>query len=257
MIIEKPRYDILSRISLGIMNDKSPYIPDGVEYRIIVSGIDELKEIERAARVCYASENKITTDGQSAKDLIRKLIENGHEAMLEHSSLTVQFICDRAIANELTRHRMASFAQESTRYCNYSNGKFEGQIHVICPSDIAENTVEYEMWHLGVYSAAQMYLGMIEKGVKPEIARSVLPLCLKTKDVITANYREWRHILELRTSKRAHPDMRALMLPLLKELKSAIPVIFDDIGKEEENERSSQAAYASGELQEAVPESGE
>lgn len=257
MIIEKARYDILSDISLGLLMEKSPYIPEGVDYRILTSGIDELKKIERAARVCYDSENKITTDGQSAKELIHKLVDNGHEAMLEHSCLMVRFICDRAIANELTRHRMASFAQESTRYCNYSNGKFGGQIHVICPSDISEGTQEYELWHLAMYSAEKMYLSMLESGCKPEIARSVLPLCLKTTLIVTANYREWRHILELRTNKRAHPDMRNLMLPLLHELQDRIPIIFDDIGKEDHDGGSAQAAPAAGELQTSVPESGE
>lgn len=238
MVVDKARYDILSNISLGLMAEECDGIPEGVDYRILCSGIDEIKQVERAARVCYRSEDKITDDGSSAKELIKKLIDLNHDAMLEHSSLTVRFVCDRAIANELTRHRMAAFAQESTRYCNYSNGKFGGQIHVICPSELQEGTVEYDMWHLACISCEKMYFGMLDRGCTPQIARSVLPLSLKTVLVVTANYREWRHILKLRTDKHAHPDMRELMIPLLKELQGRIPIIFDDIGKEDSSNGS-------------------
>ena len=139
-------------------------------------------------------------------------MKQGHEAMLEHSQLSVLFTCDRAIANELVRHRIASFAQESTRYCNYSKEKFGGELTFIWPT-----------------YAEKDYKLMIANGMRPEQARCVLPLCLKTEIVVTANYREWRNIFKLRTSVAAHPQMRELMCPLLKELQSKIPVVFDDI----------------------------
>lgn len=203
-----------------IKTDISPY------------GMWELMQIEEAARTCYRSEDKITDQAESAKKLIKKLIESGHEAMLEHSSLTVAFVCDRAIANEIERHRMASFAQESTRYCNYSADKFGGEISVILPYYIRPGSPEYGYWMSAVRSAEGNYFALLNAGETPQEARCVLPLCLATHLTVTANYREWRHILKLRTARDAHPQIRELMNPLLEELKARIPVVFDDIGVE-------------------------
>lgn len=226
--------------SYEILTDISPY------------GTLELEQIERAARTCYKSEDKITEQGESAKRLIKNLIKNGHEAMLEHSQLSVKFICDRGVSHELVRHRMASFAQESTRYCNYSGDKFGNEITVIEPvffkklstteKEIAVKEpvitkdpviISYGYWYDICKLIEFMYFAMLEKGLTPQEARCVLPNSLKTEVVMTANYREWRHILKLRTDKTAHPQMRELMIPLLKELKECIPVIFDDIEVEE------------------------
>lgn len=209
MRIIKPSYEI--------MTDISPF------------GTLELEQIERAARTCYKSEDKITDQAESAKKLIVKLIENGHEAMLEHSSLTVKFICDRGISHELVRHRMASFAQESTRYCNYSQDKFDNQITVIEPCFMVPESDAYEDWKIAMNVAESWYFEFLEEGLSPQEARCVLPNSLKTEVVMSANYREWRHILRLRTDPAAHPQMRELMLPLLKDLYERIPVIFDDI----------------------------
>lgn len=194
----------------------------------------ELMDIERAARTCYRSEGLITEQAESAKKLISRLIASGHEAMLEHSSLSVLFTCDRAIANELCRHRMASFAQESTRWCNYNADKFGSEITCIPPSEFEPGTLAYNSWQSACEVAEKVYMSLVKSGVaKAQNARAVLPLSLATKIVVTANYREWRHILKLRTAKDAHPDMRALMIPLLKDLKEQIPVVFDDIEVEE------------------------
>jgi thymidylate synthase (FAD) len=192
-------------------------------------GILELERIERAARVCYKSEDRYLDQGESAKKLIRNLIKNGHEAMLEHSSLTVKFICDRGISHELVRHRMASFAQESTRYCNYSQDKFDSQITVIEPFYLEKSSEAYRLWEREMAHAEETYFDLLNQGLTPQEARCVLPNSLKTEVVITANYREWRHMLKLRTDKAAHPQMRELMVPLLKDLYEQIPVIFDDI----------------------------
>ena len=166
-------------------------------------------------------------------------MKQGHEAMLEHSQLSVLFTCDRGVANELVRHRIASFAQESTRYCNYSTEKFGGELSFIRPyyidvtdtdknGEITNNTPG-SLWVDSCECAEIIYKDMIALGMRPEQARCVLPLCLKTEIVVTANDREWRNIFKLRTPVAAHPQMRELMCPLLHELQKKIPVVFDDI----------------------------
>lgn len=209
MKIVKAGYEILTHISGG--------------------GINELKSIETAARTCYKSESRITEDGESAKKLVASLIERGHEAMLEHSKLSVRFICDRGVSHEIVRHRMASYAQESTRYCNYSKGQFNGEITVIEPCYLAPDTDAYRVWRGACERAETAYFDLLDIGLTPQEARAVLPNSLKTEIVMTANYREWRHFFQLRTDKAAHPDMVALVTPLLTELKEKIPVVFDDI----------------------------
>lgn len=189
-----------------------------------LTGEATLKRIERIGRVCYKSEDKITAD--SAERFVRMLIKRGHESVLEHISVTVRFICDRGISHELVRHRIASFSQTSTRYVNYGHDK---EIAVIAPSELKENTVPYVVWKTALESAEKAYMQLIASGVKPETARSVLPTCLQTELVMTANLREWRHFLKLRTSKAAHPDMRVLACDLLKQMQDSFPVIFEDI----------------------------
>ena len=186
----------------------------------------ELERIEAAARTCYKSEDKITEG--SAEKLVRKLIKNEHEAMIEMSTLAVRFICDRGISHELVRMRICSFAQESTRYVDYSK---VSDIEVICPIELQTAADErFFIWEDSVEQALRTYNTLrTEYKVSAQIARSVLPTCLKTELVMQTNYREWRHIFKLRTAKAAHPQMRQLMIPLLEELKSRIPIIFDDI----------------------------
>lgn len=190
--------------------------------------------IEQAARTCYRSEDKITEDSSSDKLIKDLLVARGHTAMLEHSVLSVEFVTDRAIANELVRHRLCSFAQESTRYCNYSKDKFDGELTFIRPEWIdGRSQFGTAAWSSTCYTAERYYKALLKGGLKPEDARCILPLSLAAKLVMTTNYAEWRHILKLRTAKGAHPQMRALMIPLLKELQEKIPVIFDDIKVEE------------------------
>jgi thymidylate synthase (FAD) len=204
-------------------------------------GIKELQHIEKIGRVCYKSENNITNDGESAKKFDNMLIENGHEAMIEHSMLSVKFIVDRGVSHEIVRHRLASFAQESTRYCNYSKDKFSNTLNIIDIADgIALDTKMKNMsaseitqilieWYKAMEDAEKHYMRMIELGATPQIARGVLPNSLKTEIVMTANYREWRNFFKLRTDIAAHPQMREVAIPLLNELKTLIPVVFDDI----------------------------
>lgn len=199
---------------------------------ISVDGIEELKKIERAARTCYKSEDKITEDGSSAMKMVAGLIKSGHEAMLEHGGLTVRFVCDRGVSHELVRHRMASFAQESTRYCNYSKDKFGNELTFVMPTLYKSDFMEDEAWNCWIETmkkCEESYMKLIKMGVSPQMARSVLPNSLKTEVVVTANWREWRHILSLRCAPDAHPDIRCLMVDLLEELHDKIPVLFDDI----------------------------
>ena len=204
-------------------------------------GINELKHIERIGRVCYKSEGNITEDGESAKKFVKMLINRGHEAMIEHSSLSAKFTVDRGVSHELVRHRIASFAQESTRYVNYSLDKFGNEINVI---DIKEGialdnkmkNMDAEIieliikeWLLAMEDAEKHYMRMIELGATPQIARSVLPNSTKTEITITANYREWRNFFKLRVPNTAHPQMREVTIPLLKELKVLLPVIFEEV----------------------------
>ena len=202
-------------------------VKPGYEILTPVDGISELKLIERAARTCYKSENAITDDGESAKKLIRTLISKGHEAMLEHSFLSVKFVCDRGVTHELVRHRLCSFAQESTRYCNYSGDKFEKNVKFVIPY-FFENPVKIEIWTDACARAENAYFDLLKTGATPQEARTVLPNSTAAEIVMSGNYREWRHILKLRTAKDAHPQMREIMCPLGKELQKKLPVIFDD-----------------------------
>lgn len=228
MKIERARTYIMTDISSSVLMIETGL--DGIEYTETVMGANELKQLEKIARVCYKSEDKISSDLSSAKKLIKNLISNGHEAMLEHGYLTVKFICDRAISHELVRHRLASFAQESQRYCDYSKDKFGGEITFIQPWWMdEEDDIGYSTWKKSCLQAENAYFDLLKLGYSPQQARGVLPNCTKTEIVVTANYREWRHILKLRTASNAHPDMRNLMDSLLTILKTMIPIIFDDI----------------------------
>lgn len=179
-----------------------------------------LKRIEIAGRTCYKSENRITEE--SAKAFVRMLIERGHESVLEHESITVRFVCDRSISHEIVRHRLASYSQESQRYVRYN-----GDIEFINPR--MPNAKAYEAWQELCERAEETYKELLSYGVQPQQARDVLPNSTKTEVVMTANLREWRHFLKLRTATAAHPQMRELTVPLLEELQRQIPVVFDDI----------------------------
>lgn len=187
-----------------------------------------LKDIERAGRTCYKSESNITDD--SCIKFCKMLCERGHEAAIEHSQLSVKFIIDRGISHELVRHRLASFCQSSTRYCNYSKDKFGNEITVIMPEELMPVlTPQYNIWLNSCKQSEKAYFDLLNCGVKPEIARNVLPTSLMTEIVVTANIREWRTIFKLRTTAFAHSQMRSIMCRLLDDLKSKIPVLFDDI----------------------------
>lgn len=182
-----------------------------------------LKRIEICGRVCYKSEDKIS-DG-SAEKFIRMIIRSGHESVLEHSSITVKFICDRGVTHEIVRHRMASYSQESTRYCNYSKDKFGGEVKFIKPCYLND----IEQWKRVCESIEKEYLDMLNNGAKPQEARAILPNSLATELCMTANLREWRHFFKLRTAQAAHPQMREVANILLNKMKEKYPVFFEDM----------------------------
>jgi len=187
-----------------------------------------LRLIERAARTCYKSECKITAE--SAGEFVRKISQvKKHVSVIEHASITVRFICDRGVTHEIVRHRIAAYSQESTRYCNYGKDQFGKEITVIRPPFWSECDHRYQFWLTACQAAEVAYFAMLDYGATPQEARSVLPNSLKTEIVMTANLREWRHVMQLRCSEAAHPQMRQLMLPLLLDFKASLPEIFDDI----------------------------
>ena len=202
-------------------------------YTQIYKGFDGqkvLQKIEAAARTCYKSEGKIQ-EGSAAK-LVAGLIKSGHEAMLEHASVTVKFVVDRGISHELVRHRLASFAQESTRYCNYSKDDFGSEITFIIPDYLEYKSEGWNIWKESMKQAEDAYFKMLDFGLSPQQARAVLPNSLKTEVVMTANLREWRHFFKLRalgTTGKPHPQMLEVAVPLLEDMKNLIPVVFDDL----------------------------
>lgn len=196
-----------------------------------INGEEILKKIEKAGRTCYKSEDRITVD--SAKQFVRFIIEHGHETVLEHEKITVRVICDRGVSHEIVRHRIASYSQESTRYCNYSKDKFGHEITVIDPcfwkSESGKDQQKYEIWEKAMQEAEKAYMKLLESGATPQETRSVLPNSLKTEIVMTMNLREWRHFFKLRTPIAVHPQMLEIARPLLDEFKKRIQIVFDDI----------------------------
>ncbi len=195
-----------------------------------------LKTIERAGRTCYKSEDMITA--QSSEKFVKMLIDRGHHAMIEHASASYRVICDRGVTHEIVRHRLFSYAQESTRYCNYKGGcTFIIPPWTAFPPDfdpatlgITEEdpmTIEHA-WLLHLWNAEGLYCNLMKEGWSPQQARSVLPNSLKTEIVITGNLREWRHFFSLRCAKTAHPQMREIARLLLDDITKRIPILFDE-----------------------------
>ena len=193
-----------------------------------------VKKIERIGRVCYKSEEKITED--SAEKFIKGLLTRQHESVIEHENVTVRLICDRGVTHEIVRHRIASYSQESTRYCNYSGDKFDNQITVI---DLASgfeydltkenDKAKYDVWCQAMVSAEKAYFRMLELGATPQEARSVLPNSLKTEIVVTMNLRSWRNFFRLRVDSHAHPQMREVATMVYEEFKKRLPVFVADL----------------------------
>ena len=205
-------------------------VKPGFEILGNINGADIMRHIELCGRVYYKSEDRISDN--SAEKFMAGIIKRGHEAVLEHAVVTVKFTVDRGVSHEIVRHRLAAYCQESTRYCNYSQGQHGGEITVIKPHYLNEDTEGWFQWRRACIEAEKRYFRLLDFGCSPQEARAVLPNSLKTEVVMTANLREWRHFFRLRTAEAAHPQMREVTIPLLRRMKELIPVVFDDIGLE-------------------------
>ncbi|MFW5891142.1 MAG: FAD-dependent thymidylate synthase [bacterium] len=205
-----------------------------------------LQRIEKAGRTCYKSENKITKN--SASKFVKKIVKRRHLSVIEHESISVKIICDRGVSHEAIRHRLCSFSQESSRFCDYNKDKFNNQITFIQPCWFENDYTQYDCnelnrlitspldkdeskWLWVLFTSESEYQSLRESGWKPEQARSVLPNSLKTELVMTANLREWLHIFKLRTAKASHPQMREIMIPLCKEFQKLLPEIYGGINE--------------------------
>lgn len=201
-----------------------------VEPEIEVENYDSVKimrNIERACRTCYRSEDLISED--SYKKLLKNCINRGHESILEHEKITVRMICDIGVYKDLTRHRFGSFSIESTRYCNYGKDKFNNSVKFIEPCNIDKGTTEYAHWLNTMQIINNTYQELVRLKCTPDQMRMILPHSTAAEVTMTANIREWRHILDLRTKKMTHPAIRQLLIPLLLHFKRDMPELFDSI----------------------------
>lgn len=193
-----------------------------------INGEHLLRNLERYGRVCYKSEAR--TELKSYEKFLRNAIKRGHLSLIEHEKVTVRIICDRGVTHEIVRHRIGSYSQESTRYCDYT-----GEMVFIRPLFFKDDSQKRERWCVAMAEAEASYKRLRNYGATPQEARSVLPNSLKTELVVTYNLREWRHFFSLRCSKASHPQMRQISIPLLKEFQKQIPVLFEDFVVDGEN----------------------
>jgi len=205
---------------------------DPVIYVEDYDGVKIMKRIERACRMCYRSEGNITED--SYKSLLKNCISRGHESVLEHEKVSVRIRADIGTYKDLTRHRFASFSVESTRYCNYGKNKFDNEIKIIKPCHIEEGTELYDMWKEALEDMEKHYLAMSKAGAIPDQLRMILPHSTAAEYSMTANIREWKHILSLRCSSHTHPSIRQVLIPLLLKFKEDMPEIFGDVPYDED-----------------------
>lgn len=206
-------------------------------YRIMKPDVDDpdiyrkiLKEVTEIGHTAYKSSAKVTDE--KAEEFVRRLIHDGHESVLEHINIRILFTVDRGFSHELVRHRLAAYTQESTRFCNYSQDKFDNEITVIKPCYLDNSSGAYNTWSRAMVDCENAYFMMLKQGCTPQEARAVLPNSLKTEVVMTTNLRELRHILSLRaagSTGKPHPQMLEVMAPLLNELRLKLPALFKDI----------------------------
>ena len=192
---------------------------------------DLYRIVEVGGRTCYLSE---AVEGDTPAKFIQRAIKRGHESILEHATISLRFICDRGVSHELVRHRLASYSQESTRYCNYSKGKFGEEITVIKPCFWDESDFEYVEWANLCSKAEDAYIDLLRRGATPQEARSVLPNSLKTEIVVTMNIRNWRHFFQMRyfgVAGTPHPQMVEVAKMAFDLLCSHYPAFFEDLKK--------------------------
>lgn len=194
-------------------------------------GKEIMRRIERACRTCYRSEDKITDE--SYKNLLKNCLNRGHESVLEHEKITVRIYNDIGSYKDLTRHRFASFSVESTRYCSYDKDKYGNEIAFINPVYIEDKEM-YETWRETMQMIENNYIKMKQLGAANDMCRELLPHSTAAEYTMTANIREWKHILGLRTTKHVHPAIRQVLIPLLKYFKEEMPEIFNEVEYDED-----------------------
>lgn len=187
--------------------------------------LEALQRVELAGRVCYKSEDRMTNDSYAR--FIQMLMQRGHWSVIEHATMTAHLVTNRGVTHELVRHRVASYSQESTRYCNYNKGKFGGEITVVAPPELAGENLA--LWRQGMAAAETAYRDLVRRGVTAQIARGVLPNDLKAEIVVTANLREWHHIFSMRCASNAHPHIRQVMQLGLRQAIEWFAPVFDDL----------------------------
>lgn len=206
-----------------------------------------LNTIELAYRTCYNSQTSSTDAEKEA--FIKRMIASGHESPLEHVNLSVEIITDRAVSHELVRHRIASYSQQSQRYCNYSKDKYGSQVSFIQPHWLHDADEDTYYSYLNVLSTCeQVYMNLIEKGFPTQDARGVLPNATATKLVMTMNIRSWRNFLKLRsigTTGKPHPDMQILADKILNLFSEHFPVFFNDLQLQRNTKKETSTACTS------------
>ena len=207
-------------------------IKSKVEILDNLNGEEIIDKIAKVARTCYKSEDNSTSERD--RELVKRLIKSGHEAMIEFADITVKFTCSRAISHELVRHRLCSFAQESQRYCNYSKDKFNHEIRFIIPSWLTnKDGIKSVIFTKSLSAAEHDYFALLTEGCTAQEAREVLPNATKTEINMKANLREWRHFIRLRGGHAAHPQIREITKLILEEFSKRYPVFFSDLSIEE------------------------
>ena len=196
-----------------------------------IDGVKIMKRLERACRTCYRTEGTITE--YSYKRLLNNCITSGHESVLEHEKITVRIYNDIGSYKDLTRHRFASFSIESTRYCSYDKDKFGNEITFINPRYIEDEKI-YQTWKDAMQNIENSYIKMKQLGATTDMCREILPHSTAGEYTMTANIREWRHILSLRTTKHVHPSIRQVLIPLLKYFQQEMPELFGKIEYDED-----------------------
>lgn len=202
-------------------------IPPSHTFLTEPDGVTLLQRLERIGRVCYKSEGNVTAT--SYAPFLRSLLQRGHESVIEHACVSVLLVCDRGVSHEIVRHRLASYSQESTRYCNYSKEKFGRELTFIRPCFWQEEPEKFQIWQETMGELERNYFRLLELGAAPQEARSILPNSLKTELAVTMNLREWRHFFRLRTDGAAHPQMRETAGALLADFRARIPILFDEL----------------------------
>jgi thymidylate synthase (FAD) len=190
-----------------------------------INGSEVLKHLEQVGRTCYKSEDKVKEG--SAEKFIRGIVASGHGSIIEHYTVSAKIITSRDVTHQLVRHRIASYAQESQRYCNYSLDKFGNEVVFVKPVYLQDDLLDD--WKQACKSSEDDYFNLIANGMTAEEARAVLPNCCKTEIVMTMNLREWRHFFEVRCDHHAQEPIRLLAFDILAEMAETIPVVFDDL----------------------------